>query len=119
MDKIEKTTDSVIPAAETSKGIIEKGVDNLANFIKGKGRDEVLCTATKIPLYFIKDDGFKGILNSFGKCDNCDNLFHTSYLRTNGAAMAPWAIEYIGYWCNTCWGLPESEWSESTEPDKE
>ncbi len=70
----------------------------------------VCCTATKKELFYYRKNGTKIMLASFGKCDDCELIFHEEYLHmADGVDHASWPIEYIHFYCNACWDKPISE----------
>lgn len=81
--------------------------------------EEISCGDTKIPLYYIRADGYKVMLNSFGTCVNCQAAFHISRLnRAKDCENSSWPVEYEGSWCMTCWDLPETEWAENQKEEE-
>ncbi len=112
MKKKAKAKSTVPPAKFLSEGN-EWNVEGLRAARTKKDGDEIICTATKTPLFYKRADSVKIMLNSFGLCENCDLPFHISYLhKTESFENTSWPIEYDGLWCNTCWSLPSEEWSE-------
>ena len=90
--------------------------DGLRRARTNKDGEEIICTATKIPLYYEKENGSRIPLESYGTCCNCKNVFHASYLyATDTHSGAPWPVVYRGRFCIDCFKLDPGEWEEPPE----
>jgi hypothetical protein len=68
------------------------------------------CHASKQPLFFTKEDGQMILLNPYGQCVGCNNLFSEASLKlTEGTDKAKYPVVYTGLWCKECWKTPLSQ----------
>jgi hypothetical protein len=118
---MEDTTKTEVPVATDKPKLLkannEWNVEGLREARSENDGEEVLCTKTEKPLYYVRDNGYKTMLDSFGFCINCEDVFHVSHLKfSDSVAKSPWPIEYIGSWCLECAKLDPSEWAENFIP---
>ncbi len=90
-------------------------VDGLRAARSVKDGEEVLCTATKTPLYYTREGGGEVMLASHGDCYNCGHIFHTSYLASSNDGKDSYPIRYVGRWCIDCQKLAPEDWEETPE----
>jgi hypothetical protein len=91
-------------------------VEGLLSTRKDTDGEIVSCSITEEPLYFVREDGFKVQLATYGVCYNCDAHVHESALATvDGMQKTSYPVTYIGYWCQPCDGLEENEWRSTQE----
>lgn len=58
----------------------------------------VYCSASNKPLYYVREDGTKVLLETFGVCADTGNPYHYSELKIpEGVDVTSYPVEYIGY----------------------
>lgn len=69
----------------------------------------VVCSKTSKNLFFINENGSKIMLDSFGECATCNQVFHHSCLRfSDDQSNSSWPIQYEGRYCLDCYKKPLS-----------
>lgn len=72
-----------------------------------KDGEIVVCNKTKKELYYMNEAGSRIMLDSFGNCATCKELFHFSLLKfPDDHGNPPWPIEFEGRYCIECSKAP-------------
>lgn len=103
---------------ETSKMLKannEWNIEGLRAARSDNDSDEVTCPITERALFYVKDNGNKVMLDSFGICYNCQKVLHASHLKFADSTAHSWPVEYEGAWCLDCAKLSPLEWAEPVE----
>ncbi len=77
--------------------------------------EEVCCAITAKPLFYIRKDGLKIPLDTYGICFNCDRMIHESQLSMPDVQKPGYPVVYLGVWCTECYALPMSKWRIKTK----
>lgn len=64
----------------------------------------ISCHKTEKDLYYVRVNGTKTLLDSFGECCECQRIVHSSHLLLNKEAYtSEWPIQYEGAYCKDCY----------------
>lgn len=90
--------------------------DGLLDSRSDEDSEVTVCPQTGENLFFVRKDGTKVPLTSYGTCHNCKEIVHFTALKSYDDKQKPsYPVNYIGYWCKKCYALPEAEWKETKD----